>query len=82
MKLGELREEIKQNCPGIPWREMPGMQDRLIHFYFRKRLAFFAFLDCYYSFVKCVGLTPLFFSFSQVAFGINVPSYMLFLRLC
>ena len=27
-------EEIKQKYPDIPWREMAGMRDRLIHFYF------------------------------------------------
>ncbi len=27
-------EEIKQEFPNIPWKEMSGMRDRLIHFYF------------------------------------------------
>ncbi len=27
-------EEVKQRYPEIPWREMAGMRDRLIHFYF------------------------------------------------
>lgn len=27
-------EEVRQKYPDIPWREMAGMRDRLIHFYF------------------------------------------------
>ena len=27
-------EEIRRNHPEVPWREMAGMRDRLIHFYF------------------------------------------------
>ncbi len=27
-------EEIRRNYPKVPWREMAGMRDRLIHFYF------------------------------------------------
>jgi len=27
-------EEIRQSYPDVPWREMAGMRDRLIHFYF------------------------------------------------
>jgi len=27
-------EEIRRRYPEIPWREMAGMRDRLIHFYF------------------------------------------------
>ncbi len=29
-----IPEEIKQKYPQIPWKEMAGMRDRLIHFYF------------------------------------------------
>jgi len=29
-----IPENIKQEYPSIPWREMAGMRDRLIHFYF------------------------------------------------
>lgn len=29
-----LPEELKNNNPDIPWREMAGMRDKLIHFYF------------------------------------------------
>ena len=28
-------EEIRQNYPQVPWRQMAGMRDRLIHAYFR-----------------------------------------------
>ena len=27
-------EEIKEKYPAIPWKDMSGMRDRLIHFYF------------------------------------------------
>ncbi|MEW6380669.1 MAG: DUF86 domain-containing protein [bacterium] len=27
-------ESIRKSYPSIPWREMAGMRDRLIHFYF------------------------------------------------
>ena len=27
-------DDIKKSYPSIPWREMAGMRDRLIHFYF------------------------------------------------
>ncbi len=27
-------DEVKRNHPDIPWREMAGMRDKLIHFYF------------------------------------------------
>ncbi len=30
----QLPEEFRQRHPDIPWREMAGMRDRLIHFYF------------------------------------------------
>ena len=26
--------EVRQNSPDVPWREMAGMRDKLIHFYF------------------------------------------------
>lgn len=29
-----LHDSIKQEDPEIPWREMAGMRDKLIHFYF------------------------------------------------
>ncbi|MBI5555518.1 MAG: DUF86 domain-containing protein [Elusimicrobia bacterium] len=29
-----LPDEIKQKYPSIPWKEMAGMRDKLIHFYF------------------------------------------------
>jgi uncharacterized protein with HEPN domain len=30
----QLPEEFRQRHPEIPWKEMAGMRDRLIHFYF------------------------------------------------
>lgn len=30
----QIPEEIRQRHPQIPWREMSGMRDQLIHFYF------------------------------------------------
>jgi len=30
----QLPEGIRQRHPNIPWKEMAGMRDRLIHFYF------------------------------------------------
>jgi len=29
-----IPEEIRRSYPQIPWKEMAGMRDRLIHFYF------------------------------------------------
>lgn len=29
-----IPEEIRQRYPRVPWKEMAGMRDRLIHFYF------------------------------------------------
>jgi uncharacterized protein with HEPN domain len=29
-----ISSDIKQECPGIPWKEMIGMRNRLIHGYF------------------------------------------------
>jgi uncharacterized protein with HEPN domain len=29
-----IPEEIRQKYPAIPWKDMSGMRDRLIHFYF------------------------------------------------
>jgi uncharacterized protein with HEPN domain len=29
-----IPEEVRQNYPQVPWKEMSGMRDRLIHFYF------------------------------------------------
>lgn len=30
----QLPEEIRKAYPEVPWKEMAGMRDRLIHFYF------------------------------------------------
>lgn len=30
----QIREEIRQKHPQVPWKEMAGMRDKLIHFYF------------------------------------------------
>jgi len=30
----QIPDEIRQEHPQIPWREMAGMRDKLIHFYF------------------------------------------------
>ncbi len=30
----QLSEELRSKYPDIPWKEMAGMRDRLIHFYF------------------------------------------------
>lgn len=30
----KIPDEIREKHPKIPWREMTGMRDRLIHFYF------------------------------------------------
>jgi uncharacterized protein with HEPN domain len=32
-------DNIRQNCPGVDWRSMAGMRDRLIHAYFGTDLA-------------------------------------------
>ncbi|MDW8326675.1 MAG: DUF86 domain-containing protein [Anaerolineales bacterium] len=29
-----IPDDIRQKYPGVPWREMAGMRDQLIHFYF------------------------------------------------
>lgn len=29
-----LPDEIRQSYPSVPWKEMAGMRDKLIHFYF------------------------------------------------
>jgi len=29
-----LPDDVKKDYPNIPWREMAGMRDKLIHFYF------------------------------------------------
>ena len=29
-----IHEEIRHSFPQVPWKEMAGMRDRLIHFYF------------------------------------------------
>ncbi len=30
----QVPENVKQEYPSVPWREMAGMRDKLIHFYF------------------------------------------------
>jgi uncharacterized protein with HEPN domain len=30
----QIPEDMRQIHPGIPWKEMAGMRDKLIHFYF------------------------------------------------
>lgn len=30
----QIPEAIKQKYPAVPWKEMAGMRDKLIHFYF------------------------------------------------
>jgi len=30
----QIPEKVRQNYPQVPWKEMAGMRDRLIHFYF------------------------------------------------
>ncbi len=30
----QIPDEIRQNHPRVPWKEMAGMRDKLIHFYF------------------------------------------------
>ena len=30
----QIPEEMRQSHPRVPWREMAGMRDKLIHFYF------------------------------------------------
>lgn len=30
----KIPEELKRKYPAIPWKEMAGMRDKLIHFYF------------------------------------------------
>ena len=30
----QLPDEIREKYPDVPWKEMAGMRDRLIHFYF------------------------------------------------
>jgi len=30
----QIPEEIRRSYPEVPWKEMAGMRDRLIHFYF------------------------------------------------
>lgn len=30
----QIPEEMRQKHPQVPWREMAGMRDKLIHFYF------------------------------------------------
>ncbi len=30
----QIPDEIRQEHPQVPWKEMAGMRDRLIHFYF------------------------------------------------
>jgi len=30
----QIPDEIRQNHPHVPWKEMAGMRDKVIHFYF------------------------------------------------
>ena len=30
----QIPDDVRQNHPGVPWKEMAGMRDKLIHFYF------------------------------------------------
>ncbi len=30
----QIPDDMRRNWPGVPWREMAGMRDKLIHFYF------------------------------------------------
>ncbi len=30
----QIPEEMRQKYPAVPWKEMAGMRDKLIHFYF------------------------------------------------
>ena len=30
----QIPDDVRQRHPGAPWKEMAGMRDRLIHFYF------------------------------------------------
>jgi uncharacterized protein with HEPN domain len=30
----QVPDEVRQACPLVPWKEMAGMRDKLIHFYF------------------------------------------------
>ncbi len=30
----KIPDDVRQKCPSIPWKEMAGMRDKLIHFYF------------------------------------------------
>ncbi len=30
----QVPENVKQEHPSVPWKEMAGMRDKLIHFYF------------------------------------------------
>ena len=30
----QIPDDMRKNYPGVPWKEMAGMRDRLIHFYF------------------------------------------------
>jgi uncharacterized protein with HEPN domain len=30
----QIPENIRQQYPGVPWKDMAGMRDKLIHFYF------------------------------------------------
>ena len=30
----QVPDNVRQACPHVPWKEMAGMRDKLIHFYF------------------------------------------------
>lgn len=50
-------EEIKAGYPEIPWKEMAGMRDKLVHFYFgvnlhREKISFAVYIVVDFSLLK------------------------------
>jgi hypothetical protein len=35
----QVAADVRERNPGVPWRQMAGMRDRLIHHYFRVEIA-------------------------------------------